>query len=95
MSGSSCRCCMFVSCVHPVEVLVNLQIGRVVSTQFAQQFESAVTAPPFVDCVIWNYYLSTDGTFNIILFYWCSLFVGTIQNEPESMVYLTIMLVQI
>ena len=35
MSGLSCRCGMFVSCVYPVEVLVNLQIGRVVSPQFA------------------------------------------------------------
>ena len=28
--------------------------GRVVSTQYAQQFVSAVTAPPLVDCVVWS-----------------------------------------
>ena len=28
--------------------------GREGSTQFAQQLESAVTAPPLVGCVVWN-----------------------------------------
>ena len=28
--------------------------GRGGSTQFAHQFESAVTAPPLVGCVVWN-----------------------------------------
>ena len=28
--------------------------GRGGSTQFAQQFESAVTAPPLVGCVVWS-----------------------------------------
>ena len=28
--------------------------GREGSTQFALQLESAVTAPPFVDCVVWS-----------------------------------------
>ena len=30
------------------------QCGREVSAKFAQQFESAVTAPPLVDCVVWS-----------------------------------------
>ena len=30
--------------------------GRGGSTQFAQQFEFAVTAPPLVGCVVWSYY---------------------------------------
>ena len=29
--------------------------GRGGSTQFAQQFEFAVTAPPLVDCVVWSH----------------------------------------
>ena len=29
--------------------------GREGSTQFAQQLESAVTAPPLVGCVVWSY----------------------------------------
>ena len=29
--------------------------GRVGSTQFAQQLESAVTAPPLVGCVVWSH----------------------------------------
>ena len=29
--------------------------GRGGSTQFAQQLESAVTAPPLVDCVVWSH----------------------------------------
>ena len=29
--------------------------GREVSTQFAQQFISAVTAPPFICCVVWSH----------------------------------------
>ena len=31
-----------------------LHWGRGVSTQFAQQFEFAVTAPPLVGCVVWS-----------------------------------------
>ena len=29
--------------------------GREVSTQFACQFVTAVTAPPLVGCVVWNH----------------------------------------
>ena len=29
--------------------------GRELSTQFAQQFVSAVTAPPLVGCVVWSH----------------------------------------
>ena len=36
--------------------------GRGGSTQFAQQFEFAVTAPPLVDCVVWSH----PTFFNII-----------------------------
>ena len=32
--------------------------GREGSTQFAQQLESAVTAPPFVCCVVWSHPIS-------------------------------------
>ena len=39
------------SASHPVSPHC---LGRVVSTQFAQQFVSAVTAPPLVGCVIWS-----------------------------------------
>ena len=38
--------------------------GRGGSTQFAQQLESAVTAPPLVGCVVWsqdNYMVSLTG----------------------------------
>ena len=31
--------------------------GRGGSTQFAQQLESAVTAPPLVGCVVWSHYI--------------------------------------
>ena len=34
--------------------------GREGSTQFAQQFLSAVTAPPLVGCVVWSHGLSSS-----------------------------------
>ena len=38
--------------------------GRGGSTQFAQQLESAVTAPPLVDCVVWSQLLITNGCYS-------------------------------
>ena len=44
--------------------------GRGGSTQFAQQLESAVTAPPLVGCVVWSqtttFITSTTQTHNIL-----------------------------
>ena len=37
---------------------VNRAWGPGGSTQFAQQLESAVTAPPLVGCVVWSHYLN-------------------------------------
>ena len=37
--------------------------GRGGSTQFAQQLESAVTAPPLIGCVVWSLYVLIISTF--------------------------------
>ena len=36
--------------------------GRGGSTQFAQQLESAVTAPPLVGCVVWSYWMTSTSS---------------------------------
>ena len=42
--------------------------GRGGSTQFAQQLESAVTAPPLVGCVVWSHFLTVFVIFIFLNF---------------------------
>ena len=45
--------------------------GREGSTQFAQQFLSAVTAPPLVGCVVWSLYKRVHTPFHIPISNYC------------------------
>ena len=56
--------------------------GRQGSTQFAQQFVTAVTAPPLVGCVVWSLYCSlctlSAHITAVICWYGCH------RNEPST-----------
>ena len=52
-----------------------LSWGRGGSTQFAQQFEFAVTAPPLVGCVVWSQCILLSGTIK------CFIEVLTIEKR--------------
>ena len=55
---------------------------RVVSTQFAQQFVSAVTDPPLVGCVVWSLYY-----FVIQLFNWLIISGNLLMYQKYSSIY--------
>ena len=42
------------ACPHDRLAQKNVKSGREVSTQYEQQFVSAVTDPPLVGCVVWS-----------------------------------------
>ena len=50
--------------------------GRGGSTQFAQQLESAVTAPPLVGCVVWSLLISVPSLMLTISHYYVPVFGG-------------------
>ena len=60
--------------------------GRKGSTQFAQQFLSAVTAPPLVGCVVWSQGCVSAGSLNIIFNY---------SHFPNNYHQLLIVLIQL
>ena len=60
VSVSSCRCCMFVSCVHPVEVLntafcINCSLLMLVEDTRGDHMEEAYSRAVLNDCLVCNH----------------------------------------
>ena len=56
--------------------------GRGGSTQFAQQLETTVTAPPHVGCVVWSLLLSWTSSLSISSL---AISVSTLSNHPKAL----------